>query len=252
MRVLELDTLPVPQQIVFEQLTFTRDRFVLYGGTAVALLAGHRISLDFDFFGSDPLTETGKQSILRSLSLDLDFPRIQDTENTLSIRVPTQHENNGDVMLSFFGNRDKPCFGMPCAALSGPRIAAPVDLAGFKLAMAHQRNKEDDLIDLAALLSLGETMSRAAFVMDSLYPRQLSLHHAVASAAWFEDRESSVTGTLTTEIKQQLETAVAGYRGPSTSLSRQAALLSAPGYDPARVRGNAVTDKESRNRIPGS
>ena len=252
MRVLKLDTLPVPQQIIFEQLTFTRDRFVLYGGTAVALLAGHRISLDFDFFGSDPLTETGKQSILCLLSLDMDFPRIQDSENTLSIQIPTQHENNGDVLLSFFGGIDKPRFGLPLAALSGPRVAAPVDLAGFKLAMAHQRNKEDDLIDLAALLSLGETMSRAAFVMDSLYPRQLSLHHAVASATWFEHREASGTGVLTTEMKQQLETAAASYRGPSTSLSCQATLLSAAGFEPARLRVNPGPDKESRNRIPGS
>ena len=105
---------------------------------------------------------------------------------------------------------------------------------------------------LTALLSLGETMSRAAFVMGSLYPRQLSLHHAVASAAWFEDRESSVTGTLTTEIKQQLETAVAGYRGPSTSLSPQATRLSAPGFEPADLPGKPGPDKNSRNRIPGS
>lgn len=235
MRVLRLDTLPLPQQFVFEQLTFTRDRFVLYGGTAVALLAGHRTSLDFDFFGSGPLTETGKQTILRSLSLDADFPRIQDTENTLSLCMPAPGEKNNGVLLSFFGGIDKPRFGVPCAAPSGPRIAAPVDLAGFKLAMAHQRNKEDDLIDLAALLSLGVTMSRAAFVMDALYPRQLSLHHAVASAAWFEDRESSGTGALTPEMKQQLETAVAGYRGPSTSLSPQASRLSAPGLEPAKL-----------------
>ena len=29
--------------------------FVLYGGTAVALRLGHRVSIDFDFFKAEPL-----------------------------------------------------------------------------------------------------------------------------------------------------------------------------------------------------
>ena len=65
---LKLNTLPPAQQKTFEQLTFTREHFVLYGGTAVALLAGHRISMDFDFFGSSPVTEKDKQDILRETS----------------------------------------------------------------------------------------------------------------------------------------------------------------------------------------
>ena len=85
---LKLNTLPPAQQKTFEQLTFTREHFVLYGGTAVALLAGHRISMNFDFFSSSPVTEKDKQDILSALSLDKHYPRIQDSENTLSLRLP--------------------------------------------------------------------------------------------------------------------------------------------------------------------
>ena len=232
---LQLDTLLPPQQALFERLSFTRERFVLYGGTAVALLTGHRVSIDFDFFGYEPLTESGKQAILQSFSLDADFPRIQDTENTLSIRIPVPGTADG-VLVSFFGDIDKPRFSLPLAASFGPRVASLTDLAGFKLAMAHQRSKEDDLVDLAALLSLGETLSRAAAVLNALYPRQLSLHHAVASVAWFEGREVSPTGALTIKVKQQLEAAVADYRTPEENLSPQAPRLSDPGYAPALIR----------------
>ena len=237
MYLLKLDRLPRPQQRAFEKLTFTREKFVLYGGTAVALLAGHRVSVDFDFFGSDPLTEKDKQAILRSLSLDAEYPRIQNSEDTLSLRLPPQDDNDKGVMISFFGNIDKPRFNMPYAAQSGPRIASPVDLAGFKLAMAYQRNKENDLIDLAALLELEQTMARAVRVMDALYPGQVSLHHAVASAAWFEDREPSDTAKLTGKMKRTLEAAVANYRGADTELKPEAALLSAPGFKPAHLKG---------------
>ena len=81
---------------------------------------------------------------------------------------------------------------------------------------------------------------------------RIALHHAVASAAWFEDRESSGTGTLTAEMKQQLEAAAAGYPGPSTSLSPQATRLSAPGFEPAGLQGKPGPDKKSRNRKTGS
>ena len=46
-----LDILPEAQRAFWQALAPLRPSgFVLYGGTAVALLLGHRTSLDFDFF----------------------------------------------------------------------------------------------------------------------------------------------------------------------------------------------------------
>jgi Nucleotidyl transferase AbiEii toxin, Type IV TA system len=51
-----LDILPSAQQEIWSQLAPASDlSFVLYGGTAVALQLGHRISIDFDFFRTEPL-----------------------------------------------------------------------------------------------------------------------------------------------------------------------------------------------------
>ena len=47
---LELSILPEPQLLLWEELAITPGKFVLYGGTAIALQLGHRESVDFDFF----------------------------------------------------------------------------------------------------------------------------------------------------------------------------------------------------------
>ena len=49
-----LDTLPPPQRRLWPELRATPRRFVLYGGTAIALRLAHRESEDFDFFSSEP------------------------------------------------------------------------------------------------------------------------------------------------------------------------------------------------------
>ena len=44
------DILPDAQRKIWPQLAAFKERFVLYGGTALALRLGHRQSVDFDFF----------------------------------------------------------------------------------------------------------------------------------------------------------------------------------------------------------
>lgn len=50
-----LDILRPPQRRLWDELAAVPEEFVLYGGTAIALHFGHRESVDFDFFGSEPL-----------------------------------------------------------------------------------------------------------------------------------------------------------------------------------------------------
>ena len=47
-----LHILPAPQRALWDELGSTPPHFVLYGGTALALRLGHRVSEDFDFFSS--------------------------------------------------------------------------------------------------------------------------------------------------------------------------------------------------------
>jgi hypothetical protein len=51
-----IEILPAAQKEIWPQLAPAPDlSFVLYGGTAVALHLGHRVSIDFDFFKAEPL-----------------------------------------------------------------------------------------------------------------------------------------------------------------------------------------------------
>ena len=49
-----LTTLPPPQRQLWSELASTPETFMLYGGTALALRLGHRVSADFDFFSNQP------------------------------------------------------------------------------------------------------------------------------------------------------------------------------------------------------
>ena len=46
------EILPSAQKNLWPELAGVPPHFVLYGGTALALRLGHRVSVDFDFFSS--------------------------------------------------------------------------------------------------------------------------------------------------------------------------------------------------------
>jgi len=50
----KLEILPPAQLALWPETARWADRFVLYGGTAIALRHGHRQSVDFDFFSERP------------------------------------------------------------------------------------------------------------------------------------------------------------------------------------------------------
>lgn len=92
--------LPPAQQEIWPLLAPARRlSFVLYGGTAVALHFGHRVSIDFDFFRTEPLN---KQQIETSFQFMRVARTMQEDENTLVVSVPMP---SGPVKVSMFGYR---------------------------------------------------------------------------------------------------------------------------------------------------
>ena len=80
-----IEILPPAQKEIWLQLAPAADlSFVLYGGTAVALHLGHRVSIDFDFFRTAPLEK---------IKIETNFPfvrhaqTIQEAENTFVLRA---------------------------------------------------------------------------------------------------------------------------------------------------------------------
>ena len=60
-----LDILPESQRRLWSELDAVPSDFVLYGGTALALQLGHRVSEDFDFFSSQSFEPDRLRSRLR-------------------------------------------------------------------------------------------------------------------------------------------------------------------------------------------
>jgi hypothetical protein len=60
-----LEILPPVQRQLWPSLRgLAAAGFVLYGGTAIALRCGHRVSVDFDFFTARPLERAALQRLL--------------------------------------------------------------------------------------------------------------------------------------------------------------------------------------------
>ena len=59
MKKFQLSILPAVQMAMWSVLSKVSKRFVLYGGTAIALRIVHRESVDFDFFTSDNFSSDG-------------------------------------------------------------------------------------------------------------------------------------------------------------------------------------------------
>ena len=94
----QIKILPKAQQELWSLLKPASSlSFVLYGGTAVALHLGHRISIDFDFFRSESLDK-------KELEISLPFVEratvIQEGKDTLVVSVAMP---SGLVKVSFFG-----------------------------------------------------------------------------------------------------------------------------------------------------
>jgi Nucleotidyl transferase AbiEii toxin, Type IV TA system len=92
------DVLPAVQKEIWTSLAPAPHlNFVLYGGTAIALHLGHRVSLDFDLFRTDSLD---KDEIRTRFQFVRGAIVLQDAPETLVVLAVRPA---GSVKVSFFG-----------------------------------------------------------------------------------------------------------------------------------------------------
>ncbi len=120
------------------QARFTH-RFYLAGGTALALILGHRRSADLDFFSEiDEILEKTRQEIIRYLIKD-PSQIIENTDGNLLLIIK-------DTRIGFFG------YGYPLiksvVELEGVRIASIEDIGLMKLDALISRGARKDFYDL--------------------------------------------------------------------------------------------------------
>ena len=165
------EILPKPQQEIWPLLApAPRLSFVLYGGTAVALYLGHRRSVDFDFFRSEPLD---KKELEASFEFMRDAQTIQEDENTL---VVIAQMPSGPVKVSFFGGLSIGRINEPLQTTDSTLLVASLeDLLAMKLKAIMDRAEAKDYRDISAILSAGVSLEKALGAFAKIYRKDPGL-----------------------------------------------------------------------------
>jgi hypothetical protein len=167
----QTEILPKAQQEIWPLLSPAPGlSFVLYGGTAVALHLGHRISVDFDFFRTEPL---GKKDIETSFTFMRDARTIQEDEDTLVVIAPMQ---SGPVKVSFFGGVAIGRINEPLQTKDATLLVASLeDLLATKLKAIMDRAEAKDYRDISVMLSAGVSLEKALGAFAKMYGKDPGL-----------------------------------------------------------------------------
>ena len=194
-----LDILPAPQRRLWDELVAVPASFVLYGGTAVALHLGHRQSVDFDFFGNQPLDAA---SLAPAIPFLAGATVTQREPNTFGCIV----DRGGPVKLSFFGLPGIPWLLPPLIAPdNGLRVASLLDLAGMKASVVQMRAEAKDYLDIDAILADGRVdLPMALAAARAIYGTVFNPLATLKALAYFEDGSLK---RLAPAVKERLLTA---------------------------------------------
>ncbi len=198
-----LDRLPAAQRALWPKLREMPGQFVLYGGTALALRLGHRASVDFDFFSSDPVAPAQLQ---RSLAFLAGAETLQVAPNTLTVLVRCPEP----VKISFFG-------GLALGRVREPertedrvvKVASLLDVAACKMAVVQERAEAKDYLDVYAVLQNGVTLPEMLGAAQAVYGEQFNAMITLKALSYFEDGD---LGSLPEEVKKTLSSAAAAVK----------------------------------------
>ena len=154
--------------------------FVLYGGTAIALHLGHRESLDFDFFRSEPLD---KDQIRAAFGFVSGAAILQDMPDTLVVlaKMPS-----GLVKVSFFGGIGFGRVKDPLQTRDDALLVASLDdLMATKLKATLDRAEAKDYRDIAEMISAGVSLASGLSAFRQMFDGEPA--QVLRALGYFED-----------------------------------------------------------------
>ena len=177
-----LDILPAPQRKLWDELTgLAGAGFVLYGGTALALRLGHRVSEDFDFFSNEPFQPDDLERRIPWLAAG---ERLQSSPNTLVSRI----DREGPVKVSFFGGLNLRRVANPEQAEGTDLVVASLlDLSATKVKAVQDRAEAKDYLDLGRLLEEGLSLGQALGAARAVYGPHLNPIVSLKALSYFGD-----------------------------------------------------------------
>src|SRR5216684_178147 len=199
----KLNILPESQRALWKELKATPMRFVLYGGTALALRLGHRVSEDFDFFTNAAFEP---RDLVEGIPYLRDGRVTLHLENTLTVVL----DRNGPVSVSFFGGLSLNRVSSPDTANdNGVQVASLLDVAGCKMAVVQSRAEGKDYRDIAALLENGISLPKALAAAKAIYGDQFEPRTTLRALSHFADGDLP---KLPASMQNALRTAATGVK----------------------------------------
>lgn len=195
-----LDQLPPSQKSLWPELSEVPSGFVLYGGTALTLRLGHRLSEDFDLFANRPFQP---DELEREIPFLRESVRLQSSPNTL---VSIVERPEGGTKVSFFGGlllrrvRDP-----EPAAGNGLPIASLIDLAATKVKVVQDRAEAKDYLDVFRILEEGIDLATALAAAQAVYGAVFNPLLSLKALSYFGDGDLR---TLPERVRARLAAAV--------------------------------------------
>lgn len=191
------DSLPLAQQALWPDLAaITRLGFVLYGGTAIALRLGHRISVDFDFFHDQPLD---KDSLYSQVPFLASSAVIQDRPDGLTVLVTRE---TAPVKVSFLAPVRFGRVGIPQPTKDRVLTVASLDdLMATKLKVILQRAEAKDYLDIHAMLAAGMELAEGLSAARALFGSTFQPSESLKALAFFGEGDLE---TLPLSVKRNL------------------------------------------------
>jgi hypothetical protein len=156
--------------------------YLLAGGTALALQAGHRRSDDLDFMGYEPSLSLAYRERLKKALTRAGRYRV------LSEDAGTLHMAFGDIRVSVLAY-GAPFLRKPVIA-GGGRLTDPVDIGLMKLSAIVGRGSKKDFIDLACIIRNYSSLKELLALARIKYPESPGFPMlALKALSYYRDAE---------------------------------------------------------------
>lgn len=181
---LHLEALPLVTKRAFlrcaDMSFFSSGKWYLAGGTALALHAGHRQSVDLDFFTVEKSFDEKK--VEEELSAAGEW-------RTSSMDYGTVYGEFGGAKMSLIAY---PFFrpALPLMEVGQVSIVTPPDIAVMKIVAISQRGKKRDFVDLYWLCLHTEPLRESIKRTLKQYTVQQNPTHLLKSLVFFDDAEN--------------------------------------------------------------
>ena len=194
----KLNILPEPQRALWKELAATPKQFVLYGGTALALRLGHRVSEDFDFFtnrtfeprahfGAHPVSWRRQGHPTSGKHVDLRARSERSSSCVVLWRTRAQPR-----IGSRLGTRQRLADCFPFGCLQDARWPSCRDAPRAK-----------DYRDIAALLEHGVSLHMALAAAKAIYGEQFDPRATLRALTYFADGDLPRLSSLTQNALQR-------------------------------------------------